>query len=166
MIGERFGRLVVIALAPGRTVVVVRCDCGTTKRARSSDLRKGTKSCGCHARDRMRARNFRHGQAQRTKVASEWITWRSMRQRCEDPNHKSYAAYGGRGIRVCAEWHSFERFLADMGPKPADLQLERVDNAKGYSKDNCIWATRSAQARNRRERARLADGTFAPATGA
>ena len=85
-----------------------------------------------------------------------------MRQRCENPKHKSYASYGGRGITVCPEWGTFEVFFADMGSKPRGLTLERSDNEKGYSKDNCIWATRSAQAINRRERQRLDDGTYAP----
>jgi hypothetical protein len=84
-----------------------------------------------------------------------------MRQRCEDPRHKSYNRYGGRGIKVCERWQTFVNFLADMGPKPSDLQLERVDNEKGYEPGNCVWATRSEQAKNRRARERDQQGRFA-----
>jgi hypothetical protein len=75
-----------------------------------------------------------------------------MKQRCENTNHDAYANYGGRGITVCGRWkHSFETFLADMGERPSMRHtLERRDNDLGYSKDNCLWDTRLAQASNRR----------------
>lgn len=71
-----------------------------------------------------------------------------MRKRCANPNNTHFARYGGRGITVCQEWSSFERFLADMGERPPGLSLDRINNDAGYSKENCRWATRSEQQRN------------------
>jgi hypothetical protein len=74
-----------------------------------------------------------------------------MRRRCNNPDHADYHRYGARGITVCERWNSFDNFIADMGPKPTkDHSIERVENDKGYSPDNCIWGTKLEQGRNRR----------------
>ena len=79
-----------------------------------------------------------------------WI-WSSMIQRCENPNNKSFFNYGARGISVCKEWRdSSKQFIQDMGERPKNYTLERIDNSKGYFKENCIWSDRNAQALNRR----------------
>lgn len=80
--------------------------------------------------------------------------WCSMRERCLTPTNGRYHQYGGRGIRICKRWMRFENFVADMGQPQKGLTLERKDNDKGYCPSNCIWATRSQQARNRRARVR------------
>ena len=76
--------------------------------------------------------------------------WRSMRNRCLNPNAKQFADYGGRGITICARWDSYAAFEADMGERPPGYSLDRIDNEKGYSPENCRWADKKTQQRNQR----------------
>ena len=82
----------------------------------------------------------------------EFYIWWSMLARCERPNDRAYKNYGDRGITVCKAWHEFSAFFKDMGERPLGLTLERKNNDLGYCSENCCWATRKEQAKNRRPR--------------
>jgi hypothetical protein len=77
--------------------------------------------------------------------------WSEMRRRCNDPKRKDFPLYGGSGIRVCERWGRFLSFIEDMGPRPSrEHSIDRIDGTKGYSPDNCRWATPAEQGANRR----------------
>jgi hypothetical protein len=128
--------------------VVLECICGTIKTVDYYSLKNGlTKSCGCD-----RKNNLKHSLCN----SPEYNSWNNMKIRCNNPNHKGYKDYGGRGITICTEWlNSFQQFYKDMGPKPIGTTLDRIDNNKGYEPSNCKWSTYSEQAKNRRNSGKI-----------
>lgn len=150
--GRRFGRLEAIRYAGSdgrKSKWLCRCDCGTEREFVASELAKGrTNSCGCLRRELASDRHRTHGMTSHPAFA----VWRSMIDRCTLPTHQAWKNYGARGITVCVEWRdSFEAFWRDMGPTyQRGLTLDRRDNSKGYSPENCAWRTVKDQARNKR----------------
>jgi hypothetical protein len=141
--GKRFGKLLVVRRLRGG-IWICQCDCGGVSFPSTSNLQTGnSKSCGC-SRDLAR---HKHGKAN----TPEHRVWMSMRVRCLNPDNDAYRNYGGRGITIAPEWDDFRAFLRDMGPKPTPKhQLDRVDNSKGYSKENCRWTSRVENLNNKR----------------
>ena len=143
---QKFGRLTPICTyrVNGLRHWECLCDCGGFAFPTSTSLAAGrSQSCGCLRRERTSAVKFIHG-ASRTLTHQSWM---AMITRCSDTQSKRY---GGRGIVVAEEWKDFAAFLADMGERPgAEFSIERRDNDGDYTRENCYWATRAVQVRNR-----------------
>ena len=96
--------------------------------------------------------SYKHGHRPKYgKPSPTYISWKNMRQRCQNPNHPDYKDYGGRGIKVCKRWKDFVNFLKDMDERPEGKTLDRVDNSGDYEPSNCRWATPKQQAQNKRD---------------
>lgn len=156
--GKRFGSLTVQGFAGrnSRRLIMWKCvcDCGQERTIVASSLTSGnTKSCGCQKAQLCRGAHQIHGATIGGTKLKEYLVWVEMRARCNNPRHRRYADYGGRGIQVCESWASFERFINDMGKRPEGATLERKNNDSGYSPENCAWRSRHEQANNTRKNA-------------
>jgi len=152
LVGKRFSSLLVIATTNSEQCIVVRCDCGTKKVvSKYPVLNRRVTACGC---ERTHSTHGKSG-------SSTYTAWCNLRRRCYDPTYEHFVNYAGRGIVVCNGWRtSFKSFYTDMGDKPRNMSINRIDNDGGYWcghcdqcvanswKKNCEWATAKTQMNN------------------
>ena len=141
------GTLEFIKNSEGRILQWKNCDCGNGGRyVRKSQFKKSLARCDNCVKNVIGIKNTKHGM----KYSSEYCIWIGIKNRCLNSKNKDYSRYGAKGIIMCKEWiDSFEQFYKDMGKRPENLSIERIDNTKGYFPENCKWADRSEQQRNK-----------------
>lgn len=159
LIDRTFGKLTVIEQAKSimsvggrpRTTYSCKCDCGRRCICLAQNLKSGKKtSCGCDTSERRSATHTTHGHAKQNARSPTYETWASMLNRCV-PGTSSSKYHGDLGIRVCRRWHSFEKFLADMGERKMGWSIERIRVKGNYEPGNCRWIKRGHQTWNLRK---------------
>ena len=160
LVGRKFGRWTVLEYSHNNAhrepVWVCKCDCGTIKKVVGANLKSGiSKSCGCLHSEIAKRRMTTHGMRY-TRIHGVWA---GMIERCENPKHKDYKSYGGRGITVCDEWR--KDFVAfkdwayqngyDENAKQGQCTLDRKDVNGNYCPDNCRWVSMAEQNKNKRK---------------
>lgn len=145
--GKRFGRLIALKEID-KTYWECVCDCGNTKIVRKQCLLQGiTKSCGCLRKEKAKEKQTKHG----FRNERIYYIWRGIKSRCLNPNNPRFKTYGGKGITICKEWNEFLNFKnwAFSNGYREDLTIDRINNSKGYYPENCRWADKTTQTRNR-----------------
>lgn len=163
--GHAFGRLLVLERAPREGASTGArwfccCSCGNKTVTPGRHLRIGkARSCGCYQKEvasetakTMGSGSITHGDTINGVPTPEYQAWNAMLNRCRNENVACFPEYGGRGIKVCDQWHHYENFIADMGRRPSPKHsLDRYPNNDGdYEPANCRWATKAEQEYNKR----------------
>jgi hypothetical protein len=154
-LGSKYGKLTIVEEVEGvvrpnnriRRKLLCLCDCGNQKVISLDSLRTNhTISCGCVNKEINSKLKTTHG----LYKTEGYYSWYNMKQRCTNPNRKCYKDYGGRGIKVCDRWDSFENFIKDMGERPKGYSIDRINSDGNYEPSNCRWADRDTQIKNRK----------------
>ena len=144
--GKTYGRWAVITKVIGTKKWLCKCTCGTQKEVLQCNLTTGkTTSCGCLKKELQ----TKHGDV----GTSLYQVWCDLKQRCTNPKIKNYHNYGGRGITYTPEWETYIPFKkwAEGSGYQEDLQIDRIDNNKGYFPENCRWTSISINLKNKRK---------------
>ena len=128
---------------------LARCECGKEKIVYIENIKRGKSvSCGCYRVEHLKETRTTHGQTGKTNT---YKSWSHMKGRCLNQTDAAFKDYGGRGIKLCDRWHSFDNFYEDMGDCPPGHSIERIDVNGNYEPSNCKWIPRKLQARNTRK---------------
>lgn len=164
--GKRFYRLLVLCKVAKRlskvknaTTFVCKCDCGNLHIIKGINLRSGVKSCGCLKRETSARLLTTHGH----KYHKAYSVWKGIISRCYNPKNNYYSVYGGRGIDVCREWLTPGKFItwACENGFSKSLQIDRIDNDKGYSPENCRFVTNLENQHNKQRVSRVNTSGYA-----
>lgn len=155
-IGKRYNFLTILShesTKNRKVFFLCQCDCGNKKIIRKDCILDGnTQSCGCLWIAK-RCTYKTHGASHGAGLRPEYKVWTGMKQRCTNPKAFGYKHWGGRGIKVCDKWQTFEGFIEDMGQRPSNKHsIDRTNNDGDYEKSNCKWVTRDVQHKNQRLR--------------